>query len=351
MLNRPAKQSIAIAALSIIAAAVPLKLLAHHGANNNPEMYLSENMVHLEGEISHIFWRNPHPRLMLAVVDEQGQEQEFELELSGSINSYAQAGIGADLVAVGDSVKAAGVASRRDPFMIGLQNLLLPDGQEMLSGRYPALWSDEILDTTRRGPSAAEIRAAEASADGLFRVWGRRTGPRPSPSEYSHLFTDESKALVAEYDFAFDNPELNCQSGLASNMFDPTPMQIIDNGDQIIIYTEEYDLKRTIYMTEDHPEPVPSNLGFSTGYWDGDSLIVHTSLIDWPNFDPYGTPQSLEMTYVETFWVAEDDSRLNYRIIANDPVTLTGPIELERAWLWQPGTKMVPFDCAAEVVR
>lgn len=346
----PSARFCALLFIFVISLLGPFKVLAHHGANNNPAMYLAENMVHLEGEVSQVFWRNPHPRLMLTVLDEQGQEEEWELELSGNINAYTQAGIGADLVAVGDSVKAAGVASRRDPFMIGLQNLLLPNGLELLArASTPALWSDEILDTTRRGPSAAEIRAAEASADGLFRVWGRRTGPRPSPSEYSHLFTDEGRALVAEYDFAFDNPELNCQSGLASNMFDPTPMQIIDNGDQIIIYTEEYDLKRTVYMSEDHPAPTPSNLGFSTGYWQGDSLVVNTSLIDWPNFDPYGSPQSLEMTYVETFSVAEDDSRLNYKIVATDPVYLTGSIELDRAWLWQPGTQIVPFDCAAEV--
>ena len=157
--------------------------------------------------------------------------------------------------------------------------------------------------------------------------------------------------MAAGYDFATDNPELDCRSGLASNMFDPTPMQIIDNGDQIIIYTEEYDLKRTVYLTEDRPEPSYSNLGFSTGVRDGNTLAVETTHIDWPYFDPYGTPQSQQMTYLETFSVAEDDSRLNYKIVASDPVYLTGPIELERAWLWQPGRQMVLFDCAAEVSR
>jgi hypothetical protein len=45
--------------------------LSHHGSNSNPDLYLAENLLRLEGEITTIFWRNPHPRLMLKVVDEQ----------------------------------------------------------------------------------------------------------------------------------------------------------------------------------------------------------------------------------------------------------------------------------------
>lgn len=337
-------------AVFLMALSIPLIGYSHHGANNNPEMYLAENLVRLEGVISTVFWRNPHPRLMLTVTDESGDEQVWELELGGSLKGYEQAGIGEDLVAVGDRVLAAGVVSRRDPTSMGLQNMLLPNGQELMNGRNSALlWSEERLETTRQGPTAAQIRAAEESADGFFRIWGSRTSGRPSPSEYSGLLTEEGKMLAAQYDFALDNPELDCRSGLATNMFDPTPMQLIDNGDHIVIYTEEHDLRRFVYMTDDRPEPSLSNLGYSTGYWQGDSLVVETSHIDWPYFDPYGTPQSNQTTYEETFWIAEDDSQLNYRIVATDPVYLTGPIELERAWRWQPGTQMVPFNCAAEV--
>jgi hypothetical protein len=337
-------------AVLLITLSIPLAAYSHHGANNNPEMYLAENLVRLDGEISQIFWRNPHPRLMLTVIDEQGGEQEWELEMGSNVNGYNAMGIGEDFVQIGDRVRAAGVVSRRDPASIGLQNLLLSNGQELVTrDTSPTLWSDERISSTRRGPTVQQIRAAEESADGFFRVWGRRTGPRPSQGEYLHLFTDEGKELAAQYDFAMDNPELDCRSGLASNMFDPTPMQLINNDDHIVIYTEEYDLKRRVYMTEDRPDPSYSSLGYSTGSMDGESLVVETSHIDWQYFDPYGTPQSKQMTYKETFWIAEDDSRLNYRLEATDLVYTTGTIQLERAWLWQPGTQMVPFDCAAEV--
>ena len=335
---------------SVICSLIPLTVNAHHGPNNSPQMYLADNLVQLEGEISRVFWRNPHPRLMLTVIDNQGEEQEWELEMSSNINGYTDMGIGADFVQVGDRVKAAGVVSRRDPTSLGLQNLLLPNGEELVArASSPALWSDDRLSSERRGPTPAQVREAEEAAEGLFRIWGRRTGPRPSPEAYSHLLTEEGRAMQAAYEYAFDNPELECRSGLASNMFDPTPMQLINNGDHIVIYTEEHDLKRSVYLTENRPEPSYSNLGYSIGRMEGDVLVVETSHIDWPYFDPYGTPQSKDMTYKETFWVAEDDSRLHYRIEATDPIYATGTIVLEREWLWNPGMQIVEFNCVAEI--
>ncbi|MBT5560604.1 MAG: hypothetical protein HOJ88_12005 [Proteobacteria bacterium] len=326
-------------------------VLAHHGSNSNPDLYLAENLLRLEGEISTVFWRNPHPRLMLKVIDEQGAEKEWELEMGGSLNSYAAQDITKDFIKVGDKVKAAGVVSMRDPNTIGLINLLLPNGEEMVNGnRRPLLWSTERMEMSRKPFDPTAVQAAKDSADGFFRVWGRRTSPRPSPEEYAALLTEVGRARAAEYFAPTDNPELECRSGVPTNMFDPTPMEIIDDGDRILIHTEEHDLVRTVHMTEDRPEPVASNLGYSVGYYEGEKLIVDTTHIEWPYFDPYGTPQSDQMSYKETFWIAADDSQLNYSIVATDPVNLTAPIVLERAWRWQPGTAMVQFDCAAEVI-
>ena len=86
----------------------------------------------------------------------------------------------------------------------------------------------------------------------------------------------------------------------------------------------------------------------TVGRWEGDTLVVETTHIDWPYFDPYGTPQSDQMSYVETFRVADDDSRLDYTLVATGPVMFREPVRLERSWLWQPGLEMYEFDCVAE---
>ncbi|MFP6829725.1 MAG: DUF6152 family protein [Gammaproteobacteria bacterium] len=325
---------------------------AHHGANSNPDLYLAENLIELDGEISGVLWRNPHPRLMMTVTGEDGEEAEWELEFSGSVNGWVRQGVDAEFFQIGDQVKTAGVVSRRDPTSIGLLHLLLPSGEEMVSGNRELRWSDEQFAMTgRRTFDREEIAAAEAAANGIFRVWGQRTSGRPHPEEYAGLLTEHGRELAAQYYGPTDNPELECRTGIPTHMFDPVPMEIADGGDRIHIQTLEYNVKRAVYLTDDRPEPAPSNVGYSVGRWDGDTLIVETTHIDWPYFDPYGTPQSGQMSYVETFRVADDDSRLDYTIIATDPVMFTEPVRLERAWRWQPGTEMYEFDCVGEWER
>jgi len=121
-----------------------------------------------------------------------------------------------------------------------------------------------------------------------------------------------------------------------------------NDGDSIHLELSEYNMERVIYMTDDRPEPTPSSVGYSVGHCEGDALVVETSHIDSPYFDPYGTPQSDQMSYVETFRVADDDSQLNYTFVATDPVMFTEPVRLTRAWAWQPGRVITDFDCVAD---
>ena len=333
----------------IVSLVLPMTAVGHHVSNSSPDLYLAENLLELEGEITGVFWRNPHPRLMLTVTGDDGVEMDWELEMPGSINGLTSAGISRDFVLIGDRVMAAGVVSRRDPTSIGLLHLLLPGGEEYVNGNRQTRWSDERLSMTRPAFDPAAVRATEESAEGIFRVWGRWLGPGPRTEAYAGLLTERGRELAAQFHAPRDNPELECRTGIPAHMFDPTPMEITDGGDRIHIHTEEYNVRRVIYMTADRPEPVPSNVGYSTGRWEGDTLVVETTHIDWPYFDPYGTPQSERMSYVETFRVSDDGSQLNYTIVATDPVMFTAPVELERGWWWQPGTEMVEsFDCVAE---
>lgn len=332
----------------IVGLIIPMTAFGHHGSNANPALYFADNLLELEGEITGVFWRNPHPRLMLTVVGGDGVETDWELELAGSVNSLYRDGINDDLVRIGDQVRAAGAVSRRNPSSIGLQNLLLPSGEEFTSGNRETRWTSDRLATTRPSVDPAVVRAAEESAQGLFRIWGRRLGGRPQPGQFADLLTDQGRALAAQYHAPADNPELDCRSGFPNHMFDPVPMEITDGGDRIQIHTEEYSIRRVVYLTEDRPEPVPSNVGYSIGRWEGDTLVVETTHVDWPYIDPYGTPQSGQASYVETFRVADDESQLNYTIVMTDPVMFTAPLELARGWRWEPGTTMADLECIAE---
>ena len=335
----------------IVSPFVPIIAVAHHGSNANPDLYLAENLLELEGQITEVFWRNPHPRLRLTVVDDDQESTVWELEMALSLYAFGRRGITADFVQVGDPVKAAGVVSRRDPHSIGLLHLLLPNGQELVSRNRENRWSDVRVATTTQAFDPGRVRAAEEAAEGIFRVWGRPVGPpRPRASDYADLLTEHGRNLATAFNPVTDWPELDCRIGSPTQMFGPTPMEVTDGGDRIHIRTQEYDVRRVIYLGDavGRSEPVSSNVGYSVGRWEGETLVVSTSHIDWPYFDADGTPQSDQMSYTERFTVSDDGSQLNYSIVAIDPIVFTAPVELERAWLWEPGIELMPYDCVAQ---
>jgi len=326
-------------------------LLAHHGAVTNGALYLTDEFIELEGEITEVFWRNPHARARISVVDDDGERTIWELELGPGPRGFEARGLVADDF-VG-RVRVAGYRSKRNPDSLGVLHVLLPGGQEYAQGNREPRWADTRVANAVREIDPAKVAEARRTANGVFRVWSRRLGGRPQPADYGHLLSERGRELFAEFNAATDNPELECRTGMATSMLDPVPMEIIDEGDHITIHLEEYDIRRTVYLDPDRSgvEPQGSPLGYSVGRWEGDTLVVTTTHIDWPYLDPYGTPQSADVQYLERFELSDDQTMLNYSLTATDPVMFTAPIIMERQRRWTPGVEIPPFNCVAEWER
>ena len=340
--------------LVFITALVSLPVFAHHGWVTNPILYLADDLTVLEGELTEVFWYNPHARARLTVMDDNGDETIWELELGPGPRGFAARGIAReDLIG---HVKAAGHISRRDPDSLGVLHLLLPDGQELVNGigNRELLWSDvRTANAAPRTVDPARVEATERAATSIFRVWGQNAdgrGAHPPVSAYDYLLTERGRELAATYDAVTQNPELDCKQGMPTAMFDPTPIQIIDAGDRIFIHGYEYDIERVIHMDADGSgaEPQGSPLGYSVGRWDGDTLRVTTTHIDWPYLDPQGNPQSNQMRYAETFALSEEGTLLEYSITFTDPTIYREPFTLDRLRRWTPERELEPFNCVAE---
>ena len=77
----PETRSLVISTLSALVTAMASPLvLAHHGPVFQSALYLSDNLIELQGEIVAVFWRYPHTRARLRVVDDEGVEQLWESE-------------------------------------------------------------------------------------------------------------------------------------------------------------------------------------------------------------------------------------------------------------------------------
>jgi len=338
---------------------------SHHSTVANPALYEADNLIEYKAEIVRVNWRNPHVTLIATITEGPDNGMEWELELGATgLMALERANINRDFVKPGDQVTIAGYRSRwgRHENSLGLLHLLLPNGREYVDTTREPRWVSEDLvlrtlgnsrtpdENTKEG--AEKIAAARKSANGIFRVYGtnpvRKGPPHPRPETYTHLLTDKGREVQAGFNVVTDHPELRCEQGMPVTMFDPVPMEIVDAGDRILINVEEHDIKRVVHLNatvEDANNAPVSALGYSRGEWDGDKLVVTTTRIDWPYFDPYGTPQSDQAQYIETFEWAEDVERLNYTFTATDPIMFTEPVVIEWPRAWSPGAELQEFNC------
>jgi hypothetical protein len=334
----------------LLGALISAPVLAHHGTVTNPLLYFADQLVEFEGEITEVFWRNPHTRVRLSIADDDGGETLWELEFAPWPRHFEAMGlVSEDFLG---NVKVAGYVSKLEPNSLGVVNFLLPDGREHVQGRdAEPRWSSEAMDSTRREPDRTKAQIAEAVADGIFRVWdGGRIGGRPAsiePDLLAQHLTERGRELATAYSPLTDNGQLSCRHGMPDTMFDPHPMEISDEGDQIRIHNAQFNIQRTIHMNgeavEDEPEPSP--VGYSVGRWEGDVLLVTTTHVDWPYYSNDGMPQSGQVRYFERFSVSDNGRTLNYSITINDPVIFTQPFTMDRFREAAPGVEIEPFDC------
>jgi hypothetical protein len=326
---------------------------AHHGPPTDAAHFYTDRLVEMEAEIVEVFWHNPHVRYKMRVLNDSGEEEEWEMELRRGPRAFANIGLEPDFLKPGEVIKIAGFVSRRKINLIGAMNVLMPDGRELTEANIETRWTDDRLltDPGRRELDPAALAAAEAAADGIFRPWvnGAWGIPEVPIAEYIDHLSNTAHTLRARFVPARDDPELKCQNGMPFAMFDPPPMEIRRGDDgNIIIHLQEYDIDRTFHMDGGLENPEPSRFGHSVGRWENDStLVVTTTHVNWPFFDGWGTPQSDQVSYLERFTLSEgeDETRLDYSITADDPVMFVEPVVLERSWRWQPGVQITPYNC------
>ena len=323
--------------------------MAHHGPVTNGALYLIDEVVELQGELTDVLWRNPHLRGRIAVVGDDGQETIWDVELGPAPRSFERRGLSPEDF-LGD-VRVAGYVSRHGSNALGALHVLLPSGEEIVQGNRTARWSNELVAAAPPETiDPALVAEARRTADGIFRTWGRRH-TNIEPQLEGVEFTERGRELNAAYDAVLHNIEvLECRQGMPDAMFDPVTTEITDEGDRIIIHIAEYNTRRTIHKegTAGAAEPVASATGHSVGRMDGDDLVITTTHIDWPYYSELGTPQSDQASYLERLSVTEDGNRLNYTITITDPVVFPESVTLETYRLWTPGVEIPPFNCVLD---
>lgn len=320
---------------------------AHHSTLG---LFDAEHFVEIEGVVTSSVWRNPHASFTVAVADEAGRSVEWAVE-TGSISTLRLRGVHADLVKVGDRVRFAGESSTRGRPEMFAQNLLMENGQEvLLSARSEPRWPEGLRgDVFQATVDEAVAEEARRTADGMFRVWSTVFNDPESFPLYGagvSSLTESAQVLKARFD-PVTSPYLGCgPRGIPYLMTNPYPFEFVKQGENILLLTELYNSERVIHMDVEHSATAPySLLGYSIGFWEGDTLIVETDRINAPHFYGDGTPQSRAIRLVERFELSETEDRLDYSLMVTDPETFTQPMHFTRYWAWQPHIRREFYDC------
>jgi hypothetical protein len=335
-------------AMAIGLLVLPTVVSAHHSTSE----YDQTVKVEIEGEVIKKFWKNPH--VIFHVATMQGGEEVVWIIEGSSVSAQNRRGITSDVINIGDKIRVAGHASTRRANDMVMQNILLSSGQElMLRGNGKRQWPDvQRLAVSNSGPSSEAIAEAEASADGLFRVWtwGRLEGGWwffGDPDDFP--LSDAALEKFAAWNEYTENPQLECiPPGMPLTMGNPYPLEFTQvDKNTIVMKAHEFDVTRIIHL---NAAPVPSaeesNMGYSVGHWeDENTLVVDTANINYPYFNRVGISSGPDLTTHERFVIDDEAGKMHYFITITDPWALTGPFEKEMLWIWTPGAELGTYGC------
>lgn len=328
---------------------IPAASFAHHSVAG---FFDPEKPVEIQGVVKSVQWRNPHTIFEVNVTDESGEVVTWHIE-SGALGVLRSRGLAREFVSPGDHVRIMGDASIRSRHEMFARNMLLRDGKEVIltAGSLP-YFSEESAGKILESEFDEEvIAAARKSAEGIFRVWSTdiddRTSDRLKMFDGRYPLLDAAEAVRAAYDPGDQSLRGCTKWTMPRLMANPLPMEFVRSGENILQRFEEDDNVRVIHMNnEDRPSSRErTTLGYSRGHWEGDVLVVETSLLLPERFDDHGTPFSNELALNERFRLSEGGERLDYTLTASDPKTFAEPVERSRRWDWRPEIVVGAYNC------
>jgi hypothetical protein len=137
--------------------------------------------------------------------------------------------------------------------------------------------------------------------------------------------------------------------GIPSAELIPAPYKIIQTPGLILVLYEAVDNKfRQIYTDgrKHTPDPQPSWLGYSTGKWEGDTLIVTpVGFNDLDGIDGLGHPRS-EATRITERFLRRDFGRMDLEITIDDPKNYTRPFTVKVISRLVPDSDILESVCA-----
>jgi hypothetical protein len=197
----------------------------------------------------------------------------------------------------------------------------LPDGTPDLSG----IWQ---RDTNRL---VKDLAADFKTEDFPFQPWAKA------------LFDQR-----ADGSHAREDPDANCLPlGVPKTAASIFPWKIVQTPGFIVIVHEEKNLWRQIFLDgrELMPDATPTWMGYSTGKWEGDTLVVDTKGFNGKAWlDALGRPSTDALHIIERYR-RKDFGHMDIEITIDDAKAYTKPWTVTLPAHLLPDTELMEFIC------
>ncbi|HEY5666608.1 MAG TPA: DUF6152 family protein [Gammaproteobacteria bacterium] len=360
-----------ITALLIGMAAAIAPAYAHHSNSS----YQVDEIISLTGEVVEWQWVNPHTWLIMAVANEDGSVTEWAVE-GRAPGILRRAGWSATSFEAGETVQVY-ASPQKDGAPVGIiSRVTRADGSVL--GNQPEFDLAAVEISRRLGESAP---ADVPDFAGVYYPFNPnapaaaparpRNGPLPPPtrtgptSDGSLGRRPNDPKLTPEYlakwqviadsriggSYEYDNIANCLPPGMPAMMGMGYGMEIMQNGDRITFFSEHQDALRRVYLDGREPTEAiladPTYAGYSTGHWEGDTLVVETVAITDKSFIDSASPHSDQMTVHERIRFIEPGI-LQDEITVHDPLALEEPWQITRTYrrASYPNDELREFACA-----
>ena len=306
----------------IVGAVAAQSAAAHHGFAVH---YDVNDRVRIEGKVYKVRLKNPHAEIQILTVDEDGNDIIWTCETqAGSI--LRRKGVTADRFVAGEAIVVEGSRARRNPHGCEVGSIYFADGQT-LTLRSTA--GHARIDVNNVDEKTARNRQS------VLGMWLRDSfsGPPTKPG-FPDLITDAGRAANANYVGSRDDPTQQCSpvNPIRAWIAPGTPTEIRERDGQIEIQHEFMDTTRIVAMG-DTPRPddvARSEMGYSTGRFEGNKLIVETTHFTagvlLTHVKDSGVLHSQDFELTEEFSVLPESGGLQIRWEARDARFYDKPI-------------------------
>jgi hypothetical protein len=203
-----------------------------------------------------------------------------------------------------------------------------------------------LRSSTLFGATPATTAVPAAESDSIEGVWAMKTF---TVSYYAGALTEEGERRRAAFDPIEDDPAIYCDPASPVRFWINVnePFEIRRDRATVVVDHQFMDSRRVVHLDETRPpaETPASTLGYSTGRFDGDALVVTTTAFAAGVLEPRrAVVHTEDLTLTERLEVNAETRELEITWTIDDPVIFKEPYTQKEIFVRTERWSQ-PYDC------